>query len=145
MTREEREAAIKYFELLNFDCVEYECESCRYVKDCKAYTILDANKFAKLAIEALKQPALSVSCFYEPQNNGGCLGLQNGDDDEPIDRCKACPLHYINIEEREEIVRCEECKYDNNPCNGMVLFGDEWGEDVYKMIDYCSYGEKRTE
>ena len=35
------------------------------------------------------------------QYDGKCEGLgRNGYDDEPCDTCKACSLHYINVEER---------------------------------------------
>ena len=31
-----------------------------------------------------------VNCSKAEHDAGGCLGFQSGDDDEPVDQCKAC-------------------------------------------------------
>ena len=33
---------------------------------------------------------MGVNCSKAEHDAGGCLGFQNGDDDEPVDQCKAC-------------------------------------------------------
>lgn len=33
---------------------------------------------------------MGVNCSKAEHDAGGCLGFQSGDDDEPVDQCKAC-------------------------------------------------------
>ncbi|AYH40729.1 hypothetical protein A5N82_13400 [Christensenella minuta] len=43
------------------------------------------------------------------QTNGTCDGFQKSEyDDEPYSVCVDCPLHYINVEEREAQEQGEE-------------------------------------
>lgn len=48
-----------------------------------------------------------VRKFGRPvQYDGVCEGFGRSDyDDEPCDKCKECPLHYLNVESEESDVR----------------------------------------
>ncbi len=52
-----------------------------------------------------------VKKFGRPvQYDGVCEGFGRGDyDDEPCDKCKECPLHYLNAESEVDNVRETFC------------------------------------
>ena len=49
----------------------------------------------KLAEYRMRQEKKTPKC-YRPDTGGGCKYLVNDGDDEPIDKCKRCPLCYVD-------------------------------------------------
>ena len=56
----------------------------------------------------------------------------------------ATPLSILDSAPSIDIVRCKECKYEDN-CEQMVLLSSMCGEvEDTRAIDFCSYGERRA-
>ena len=58
-------------------------------------------------------------------------------DDKGSKRCGGEPYRYA-----EEIIRCKECKYRQNP------YAPKWCYEMSKETepdDFCSYGERKSE
>lgn len=51
-------------------------------------TLVIRNATPEQAIAATL--GMGVNCSKAEHDAGGCLGFQSGDDDEPVDQCKAC-------------------------------------------------------
>jgi hypothetical protein len=110
MTREE---AAKIFEK-QFD---ESCGDYRYQNKDK----LDYEDALWLAIAALREQRekFMPPCYQPGSGDGECAyQIYGTDDDEPIERCKACPLCYVDkMRHNEPKTPCDLCLY-NPPSSG---------------------------
>lgn len=60
-----------------------------------------------------------------------------------------CKGHFLGKADVQEVVRCEECKYKEDCARQMVHttrdYMLEQNISSYNKVDFCSYGEKRSE
>lgn len=110
MTREE---AVKIFEK-QFD---KSCRDYRYQNKDK----LDYEDALWLAIAALREQreGFMPPCYQPDGGDGECAyQIYGSDNDEPIERCKACPLCYSDkMRHHEPKTPCDLCLY-NPPSSG---------------------------
>ena len=107
MTREE---AAKIFEK-QFD---ESCGDYRYQNKDK----LDYEDALWLAITVLRQKEGCMPPCYQPDGDGCAYQIYGPDDDEPIERCKACPLCYSDkMRHNAPKTPCDLCLY-NPPSSG---------------------------
>lgn len=121
MTREE---AIENWELLNSEIDELLYLYCSDAARKKA--LEEQREAAEFTIAALReQMEESMPPCYQPDGgDGGCAyQIYGPDDDEPIERCKACPLCYADkMRHTEPKTPCDLCLYnppssrDGKPC-----------------------------
>lgn len=78
------------------------------------YTWEQINKAIDMAISALSPPNEPPPC-YQPDGDGCAYQCYDGDD-EPIDKCKECPLCYSDKQRHHtppnEPLTCKGCYYD---------------------------------
>ena len=56
-------------------------------------SVLESIRIQKF-LEKAEQNSLPMSaCSRAQKDSNGCLGYQYGEDDEPIDQCKKCPIY----------------------------------------------------
>ena len=83
-------------------------------------TLEEQREVAKFTIAALRQREEFIPPCYQPDGGDGECAYQiyGTDDDEPIERCKACPLCYVDkMRHNEPKTPCDLCLY-NPPSSG---------------------------
>ena len=114
MTREE---AIEYWELFNseIDKLLYRTYGAR------KKVLEEQREVVEFTIAALrgKREELMPPCYQPDSGDGECVyQIYGTDDDEPIERCKACPLCYVDkMRHNEPKTPCDLCLY-NPPSSG---------------------------
>lgn len=102
------------------------------------------------AIPTLTQPNETPPC-YQPDGDGCAYQCYDGDD-EPIDKCKECPLCYSDKQRHHtppnEWVAVEDRLPEYNPGTGAksywVAKKDNAGNWQMKIAQYCDYGYAMT-
>ena len=114
MTREE---AIKYWELFNSE-IDDLLYLYRSDGACKK-TLEEQREAAEFTIAALREQREEfMPPCYKPDGDGCAYQIYGTDDDEPIERCKACTLCYVDkMRHNEPKTPCDLCLY-NPPSSG---------------------------
>ena len=84
-------------------------------------TLEEQREVAKFTIAALRQREEFMPPCYKPDSGDGECAYQiyGSDDDEPIERCKACPLCYSDkMRHHKPKTPCDLCPY--NPPSGRA-------------------------
>ena len=108
MTREE---AIEYWELFNSeigDLLHDSYGSCKKVLEKQR----EAVEFTIAALREQREEFMPPC--YKPDGDGCAYQIYGPDDDEPIERCKACPLCYSDkMRHHEPKTPCDLCLLSN--------------------------------
>ena len=111
--------AIEYWELFN---AEIDDLLPLYSSDGASVEVLEKQReVAEFTIAALrvKREEFMPPCYQPDGSDGECAyQIYGTDDDEPIERCKACPLCYVDkMRHNEPKTPCDLCLY-NPPSSG---------------------------
>lgn len=107
---------IEYWELFN---AEIDDLLLLYRSDGACTETLEEQREAvEFAITVLRQREEFMPPCYKPDGDGCAYQIYGSDDDEPIERCKACPLCYVDkMRHNEPKTPCDLCLY-NPPSSG---------------------------
>lgn len=109
--------AIKYWELFNseIDDLLYLYRSDEVYKK----VLEEQREAAEFTIAALREQMEEfIPPCYKPDGDGCAYQIYGSDDDEPIERCKACPLCYSDkTRHNAPKTPCDLCLY-NPPSSG---------------------------
>ena len=110
---------IEYWEQLNAEIdelLDLYCSDAAHKK-----TLEEQREVTEFTIAALRgQREEFIPPCYQPDSGDGECAYQiyGSDDDEPIERCKACPLCYVDkMRHNEPKTPCDLCLY-NPPSSG---------------------------
>ena len=111
--------AIEHWEQLNAEIdemLELYCSNAAYKKNLE-----EQREAAEFTIAALREQREEFipPCHQPDGGDGECAyQIYGTDDDEPIERCKACPLCYVDKMRHNELkTPCDLCLY-NPPSSG---------------------------
>ena len=111
----------------------------------------DAHPNAAVPYKSTLAPPNEAPPCYQPDGDGCAYQCYDGDD-EPIDKCKECPLCYSDKQRHHappnEWVSVEERLPEYNPGTGAksywVAKKDNAGNWQMKIAQYCDYGYAMT-
>ena len=111
--------AIEYWELFN---AEIDDLLPLYCSDGASVEVLEKQReVAEFTIAALREQrkGFMPPCYQSDSGDDECAyQIYGPDDDEPIERCKACPLCYVDkMRHNEPKTPCDLCLY-NPPSSG---------------------------
>ena len=108
---------IEYWEQFNAEIdemLDLYCSDAAHKK-----TLEEQREVVEFTIAALRgQRKEFMPPCYKPDGDGCAYQIYGPDDDEPIERCKACPLCYVDkMRHNEPKTPCDLCLY-NPPSSG---------------------------